>query len=341
LECALEPCEIESESSPDDAHMQVIKRAFSDALHVDEVSEYDDFFALGGNSISAAHVAHKLKIDMRLLYIYTTPSKLLHALFVESSHVVSPTHEFHNKKRFKVSASISGSFDPVSANLDNNFHGKGNTNEEGTHDHFVGNNVNKTAGQLNKNMTYDRYQAKDENLCSGTCSNDGIFSDTPSSPWIQKFSLQKKWSFGRCNRFMHGSEGLLQVEDICTSMSYNKRDYLMKLWDVPLDSCVDASPLLVVNNGMMNIFIGSHSQLFLCVDGCSGSVRWSVKLEGRIECSAAVTGDFSEVVVGCYNGKIYFIDMSTGKLSWTYQTDGEVKMQPVVDRMRNLIWHKT
>jgi len=61
-------------------------------------------------------------------------------------------------------------------------------------------------------------------------------------------------------------------------------------------------------------------------------------LEGRIECSAAVTGDFSEVVVGCYNGKIYFIDMSTGKLSWTYQTDGEVKMQPVVDRMRNLIW---
>ena len=213
-------------------------------------------------------MAHKLKIDMRLLYIYTTPSKLLHALFVESSHVVSPTHEFHNKKRFKVSASISGSFDPVSANLDNNFHGKGNTNEEGTHDHFVGNNVNKTSGQLNKNMTYDRYQAKDENLCSGTCSNDGIFSDTPSSPWILNFSLQKKWSFGRCNRFMHGSEGLLQVEDICTSMSYNKRGYLMKLWDVPLDSCVDASPLLVVNNGVMSIFIGSHSQLFLCVDGC-------------------------------------------------------------------------
>ena len=28
---------------------------------------------------------------------------------------------------------------------------------------------------------------------------------------------------------------------------------------------------------------------------CSGSVRWSVKLEGRVECSAAITGDFSEV----------------------------------------------
>lgn len=76
-------------------------------------------------------------------------------------------------------------------------------------------------------------------------------------------------------------------------------------------------------------------------------------MEGRIECAATITGDFSEVtvtlelqlyikkrdqfikhsdssctyvqvVVGCYKGKIYFLDMSTGKLSWTFQTDGEV-----------------
>ncbi|CAN6202815.1 unnamed protein product [Urochloa humidicola] len=336
LQYASEPCEIESESTPVDAHMQAIKKAFSDALLVDEVSEYDDFFALGGNSISAAHVAHKLEIDMRLLYIYTTPSKLLHALFVESSRVVSPTHKFHNRKKLKVSANMSGSIDTFSATLDNNFHSKGNINEEGTHDHFAGNHVNATVGQLNKNITDDRYQAKD--LCSDTCSNGGIFRANPLSPWILNFCLQKKWAFGRCNRFMHGYEGLLQVEDICASVSYKKRGYLVKLWDISLDSCVDASPLVVVNNGTMYIFIGSHSHVFLCIDGCSGSVRWSVRLEGRIECSATITGDFSEVVVGCYKGKIYFLDMSSGKISWTFQTDGEVKMQPVVDRMRNLIW---
>jgi acyl-CoA synthetase len=220
---------------------------------------------LGGNSISAAHVAHKLEIDMRLLYIYTTPSKLLHALFVDSNCVVSPTHEFHDRKRLKVSASLSGSCDPASANLDNNFHGKGNLNEEGTHDHLEGNHINGTGAQLNKNMTYDRYQEKE--ICSDACSNDGIISGSPLSPWILNFDLQKKWSFGRCNRFMHGYEGILQVEDICTSVSYNKRCYLTKLWDKPLDSCVDASPLFVVNNGMINIFIGSHSHLFLCIDG--------------------------------------------------------------------------
>ncbi|CAN6223481.1 unnamed protein product [Urochloa humidicola] len=327
LQYASEPCEIDSESTPVDAHMQTIKKAFSDALLVDEVSEYDDFFALGGNSISAAHVAHKLEIDMRLLYIYTTPSKLLHALFVESSRVVSPTHGFHNRKKLKVSANLDNN---------NNFHSKENINEEGTHDHFVGNHVNETVGQLNKNMTNDRYRAKD--LCSDICSNGGIFRDSPLSSWILNFCLQKKWAFGRCNRFMHGCEGIQQVEDICMSPSYKERGSLVKLWDIPLDSCVDASPLLVVHNGMMNIFIGSHSHLFLCIDGCSGSVRWSVRLEGRIECSATITGDFSEVVVGCYKGKIYFLDMSSGKISWTFQTDGEVKMQPVVDRMRNLIW---
>ncbi|KAJ1257604.1 hypothetical protein BS78_10G008800 [Paspalum vaginatum] len=331
LECAMEPFEVESESNPFDPLMQVIKKAFSEALLVDEVSEYDDFFALGGNSISAAHVAHKLEIDMRLIYIHSTPSKLLHALPVEYSRVVSPTHQSHNRKRLKVSANISdsGSFDPVSANLDK-FHG---IDKEGAHDHFAGNHVNKTIDQPNIKLTYNR--AKDP--FTNACSDDGIFSGSPWSPWIQNFYLQKKWSIGRCNRFMHGHEQMLRLEDICTSISYCKRD-IVKLWNIPLDSCVDASPLLVMNNGMMNIFIGSHSRLFLCIDGCSGSLRWSVKLDGRVECSAAITGDFSEVVVGCYKGKIYFLDMSTGKLSWTFQTEGEVKMQPVVDRMRNLIW---
>uniref|UniRef100_A0A0A9HR79 Carrier domain-containing protein n=1 Tax=Arundo donax TaxID=35708 RepID=A0A0A9HR79_ARUDO len=334
LECALEPCKTESESGPVDPYMQVIKKAFCDALLVEEVSEFDDFFTLGGNSISAAHVAHKLEIDMRLLYIYATPSKLLHALTVERSRSGSPTHEFHYRKRLKVSASISSSFDPVSANLDDNLHGKGQINGEGTHDHIARDYINETVDQLNKNMTSsDRHGAKD--LCLDACLNDGICS---GNPWVMNFYLQKKWSIGRCNRFMHGYEAKLQLEDVCSYVSYNKRGFLLELWNIPLDSCVDASPLLVMNNGMINIFIGSHSHLFLCIDGCSGSVRWNIKLEGRVECSATITGDFSEVVVGCYKGKIYFLDISTGKQSWTFQTGGEVKMQPVVDRMRNLIW---
>ncbi|KAL4341664.1 hypothetical protein GQ457_08G013930 [Hibiscus cannabinus] len=57
--------------------MQVIKKAFCDALMVEDVSDDDDFFTIGGNSIAAAHVSHNLGISMRLLYTFSTSAKLL------------------------------------------------------------------------------------------------------------------------------------------------------------------------------------------------------------------------------------------------------------------------
>lgn len=86
----------------------------------------------------------------------------------------------------------------------------------------------------------------------------------------------------------------------------------------------------------------------------SGSVCWEIKLEGRVECSAAIVGDFcqvihfivvtllsdmqfhmgksltgsyvllDQVVVGCYEGNIYFLDFSSGRICWTFRTYGEV-----------------
>lgn len=55
-------------------------QAFSSALMDYKISGDDDFFLLGGDSIGAAHVAHLLGIDMRLLYMFPTPHKLQVAL---------------------------------------------------------------------------------------------------------------------------------------------------------------------------------------------------------------------------------------------------------------------
>uniref|UniRef100_A0A8R7V0A6 4-coumarate--CoA ligase n=1 Tax=Triticum urartu TaxID=4572 RepID=A0A8R7V0A6_TRIUA len=164
LECALEPCGIEqikSGSGPINPYLQVIKKAFCDALLVDEVSEFDDFFTLGGNSISAAHAAHKLEIDMRLLYIYPTPSKLLHALVVEHSNLVSPTDEPQPKKGLNVSTSIHGLFDPIAANADDSYHGgKARINGKRAHYQIAESYGDETDGQLNKYpfSPDDRYQ---------------------------------------------------------------------------------------------------------------------------------------------------------------------------------------
>ena len=43
---------------------------------------------------------------------------------------------------------------------------------------------------------------------------------------------------------------------------------------------------------------------------CSGSIQWEVKLEGRIESSAAIVGDFSQVVHTVYNLRCCFIIFS-------------------------------
>ncbi|KAM3732748.1 hypothetical protein ACB098_11G082600 [Castanea mollissima] len=146
-------------------------------------------------------------------------------------------------------------------------------------------------------------------------------------------------SVSRCNRVMY--EG--GRNDACQAtwsvkIPRDRKGSMQDFWKVHMESCVDASPMVVFKDPNFYLFIGSHSHKFLCVNAKSGSVQWEVKLEGRIECSAAVLADFSQVVVGCYKGKIYFLDFMHGNICWIFQTSGEVKSQPVVDVRRQLIW---
>ncbi|XP_078437775.1 AMP-dependent synthetase and ligase family protein isoform X2 [Wolffia australiana] len=154
--------------------------------------------------------------------------------------------------------------------------------------------------------------------------------------WSSGLNLSESCSFSRCNQFTWAGNS---EEWKCIRRIETKIDKLWdfrELWRVQLKSCVDASPLLVSKNQELLVFIGSHSCTFCCLDALSGSVRWKTPLAGRIECSAAVTSDFSHVVVGCYEGNIYFLDFDSGAISWIFRTSGEVKMQPVA--WRNLVW---
>ncbi|KAG0491984.1 hypothetical protein HPP92_005382 [Vanilla planifolia] len=190
---------------------------------------------------------------------------------------------------------------------------------------------------------------------------------TTDIPSIFRCNLPLLCSFSRSNQIFLESEIVTKSEHSdwpSFETSRHGRGHLKELWKVSLGSCVDASPLVIVKDGNIDVFIGSHSQIFLCIDAFScegpiglwdghtwsifminnleinsknpmviggscdnlilhGFVRWQVVLEGRIECSAAITGDFSQVVVGCYIGKIYFLNYSTGSILWTFQTSGE------------------
>ncbi|KAF3324830.1 putative acyl-activating enzyme 19 [Carex littledalei] len=243
----------EIKNSSDNLQLDIIKEAFTEALSVEEISDSDDFFTKGGDSLSAAHAAYKLGIDMKLLYAFPTPSKLLEKLR-------------NNKITFLHSSKYS--------------HKKA-----------------KLVGESFKNS-----------------SSDNV--------WMGQLNSERRFSVSRCNRYMSESQcgedlGLVQNQG-------GKRGWLKEVWKVLLGSCVDASPLVVCVDGKVSIFIGSHSHNFLSIDALSGNVRWEVKLEGRVECSAAITSDFTQVVVGCYKGKIYFVDSSTGKVDWKFQTGAEL-----------------
>ncbi|GFQ06014.1 putative acyl-activating enzyme 19 [Phtheirospermum japonicum] len=85
LRCADEQARINIEDIHRDRLIEVIKKVFSDALMVENVSVDDDFFEMGGNSITAAYVTFKLGINMKLLYTYPTPLRLQTALSSSTS----------------------------------------------------------------------------------------------------------------------------------------------------------------------------------------------------------------------------------------------------------------
>ncbi|XP_058228620.1 putative acyl-activating enzyme 19 isoform X2 [Rhododendron vialii] len=308
----LDPSEFDNIQSTE--LLQVIKKAFCDALMVEMVSDDDDFFKMGGNSILAAHVSHSLEMDMRLLYIFPSPMKLQMALM--------------GKEGLRA---INGR---ANANLAHEESLLSNLKSPSLHSFRPRGRILRLCDKS------DDFSGKRQKVDSDYYRSSMRISLGDGYPWDCN-PFQVPCSFSRCNKLIY--EGSHEGKDLCqkfieVEIPRNKRVDMKEVWKVHMESCIDASPLVVFKDQDVFVFIGSHSFKFLCINAKSGFVQWETKLEGRIECSAAIIGDFSQVVVGCYQGIIYFIDLHSGSICWHFQTCGEVKCQPVVDECRNLVW---
>ncbi|KAA0039622.1 putative acyl-activating enzyme 19 isoform X1 [Cucumis melo var. makuwa] len=315
--------------------LQIIKKAFSDALMVEEISSDDDFFTMGGNSITAALVSHRLGVDMRWLYHYPSPAKLLTVIL--------------EKKGLDI-IGINGDADSR-RNLKTDRWNKYSLNDSEFLNHFDlkegGSSGKRKQVQPNGGFSRAVVPRNNNSLLSKHCkvvSDHSInledISQVGGHLWNSPLT-SVSCAFSRCNKVVYEHKYIGDNECAGTLSVKSPRGEIgsmKKLWQVHMESCVDASPLLVFKHPNIYLFIGSHSHKFVCVDAKNASLHWEIRLEGRIECSAAIVGDFSQVVVGCYKGKIYFLEFSTGVIQWTFQTSGEVKSQPVVDPDRNLIW---
>ncbi|XP_037325420.2 beta-alanine-activating enzyme isoform X2 [Pungitius pungitius] len=116
-------------------------------------------------------------------------------------------------------------------------------------------------------------------------------------------------------------------------------------WSSDTGRCVDASPVILAHGGAdpgaggreATVFIGSHSHRIQALDLTGGGLLWERVLGGRIEASAAVSRCRSLVVIGCYDGCVYFLCVATGKTRWTFQTGDAVKSRPAVDPPTGLV----
>ncbi|KAL8542513.1 hypothetical protein ACS0TY_003394 [Phlomoides rotata] len=308
---------INIEEIPPDFLIQFIIKAFSDALMVEKVSVDDDFFAMGGNSISAAYVSFKLGIHMKLIYTFPTPRRLQMALLSSCSSLGTDAHLGEDLR------GLGGVLLTRETRI-SNLHW---TKPHGIVSLADGDSdVHGPAKKIKTESNTCRYPSKEQN---------------PRDCLWNPAAVHTECSFSRCNKSTH----VRQYDGNCSrdrvwsnNLPSDGKGFMQELWKVDLDSCVDASPLLVCKGSDIYLFIGSHSHKFVCVDGKSGVVQWETKLGGRVECSAAILDDFSQVVVGCYQGTIYFLHFSDGNISWSFQTNGEVKSQPVVDKCRHLVW---
>lgn len=223
----------------------MLNQAFSSALLEDRISEDDDFFLLGGDSIAAAHVAHLLGIDMRLLYMFPTPLKLQVALSNKEETSLLDVREAVNWEL------------------------KRNTEKEN-----LPGSVLKEAAHSNslKRKSVPIQREENEILsafskCTKLKSHIG-FQDIRRRHWGFKSKLVP-CSLSRCNKTMYEkkdetdtAEQVLCVEDIPKSVENS----IQHLWKVNMESCVDASPIVVCKNESIYIFIGSHSHKFSCVN---------------------------------------------------------------------------
>ncbi|XP_061593066.1 beta-alanine-activating enzyme [Cololabis saira] len=116
-------------------------------------------------------------------------------------------------------------------------------------------------------------------------------------------------------------------------------------WTSDTGRCVDASPVLLVRDAAeqsspaarATVFIGSHSHRVQALDLGTGSLLWERVLGDRIEASAAVSQCGSLVVVGCYDGCVYFLCAESGATRWVFETGDAVKSCPAVDPLTGLV----
>lgn len=346
--------------------------AFCNALNAVGLEPTSDFFACGGNSLTANAAASRLGISPLLIWGYRCARRLSQALAGghTSFDLKSEPHESNKEKIYLLQLEV---VKPTGL---------------GTHISGVNLCVKRSSLALNNVDGYDHFQhiincSKRRKLTAGSsqCRTNMVKAcglQYPAAPGsaLEHFLLEgpdspralrrKKdphlateyiaaWESGEfesclischpmhCVKITHSGAVLWECTDQNKFM-HHREDGFKRIWSRKLSLCVDAPPAIL-------LFLDKHSDckrkglVFACCHGgevaCfqfhDGTQVWSEILERRANAGFAITKSLKYVVVGSENEAI-FLNLANGQIYKKIDAGNTINGLPMMDPWKGYIW---
>lgn len=218
---------------------------------VEEISDDDDFFMLGGSSITAAHLSNNLGIDLRFLYYFPSPSKLCKTLLTGEK-----SFNLNLRKDANQNMNLEESEGNMFGSIDSKTHSLPIIKSDGRQ--------LRTLNRMNKNFDAPSKRLK---LISEVDATSEELMHLNYHVWNSTENYVS-CSFSRCNKVLYeGEYGVNYIHQAnCIEAPKSKAESMHELWKVYMGSCVDASPLIVFKGMDIYLFMGSHSHEFMCIN---------------------------------------------------------------------------
>ena len=139
---------------------------------------------------------------------------------------------------------------------------------------------------------------------AGQSTSKGVRSRTvaslqPNSQLINHISNKQKAALTSGGNILRTNHESTENLETC-NLNLQRNVFIDHKWRTSLYKCIDASPLVVFSPQRTDgeVFIGSHGHVFMCVRLSDGEVLWETRVEDRIESSAVLSNEGTNVIVG-------------------------------------------
>ncbi|KAH7296144.1 hypothetical protein KP509_26G011000 [Ceratopteris richardii] len=298
-----------------------IKRAFELVLKCKDISIHDNFFTLGGTSVSAAHIAHYLAIDMHLLY--------MHPSVIELESVLRELQQERNGSfNFKVdevspgmrpSKRVKWDHDPSSSNKEQSTLSEGSTFMQSIEDqkwpYIHMEDLPKVLLRCNVSLPM-----------SLSISQHKHFLCPPLMENACTISILWKTQLGAC---VDASPVLMCSQSTCCvfigSHAYRffcvDAYYGKVLWEEEVGGRVESTAAIA--SDFKHIVLGSYDGYVYILDSALGTIKWKFQTKAEVKCQPTV--DWRGFIwIGSHDHHLYILNVIEQKCVWQYDCKSSI-----------------